>query len=95
MPLYFFRCLDASGGYLYHFPERAAKIVVACGSLHNLAVMDRAPVVDVVDDGVDGYRRRRPPPEQPQDFHQADPAPEDEDARDDYARVHFRNFPNV
>ena len=86
--------MDASGGYLYHFPERAAKIVVACACLHNIATTDRAPIPDVVDDGVDGYRRRRAPPEQPQDFHQEDPAEADEDARDDYARIHFRNFAN-
>ena len=81
---------------MHHQPERAAKIVVACAALHNIAIIDRVPVVNVMNDhAADAYRAVRPAPDQPQDFHQGDAHVDEEDARDEYARINFRNLDNA
>ena len=35
--MYHFRCLDSSGGYLFHSPHRAGAIIETCVCLHNCA----------------------------------------------------------
>ena len=35
--MYIFRCLDSSGGYLFHGPHRAGAIIETCVCLHNCA----------------------------------------------------------
>lgn len=78
--------MDQSGGYLYHTPEKAALIITACGCLHNLAVLDRTPHMDHLDDGEDSFNYRRPAREQPRDLNRAE---EDDTRRDRYAKAWF------
>ena len=78
--------MDQSGGYLYHTPEKAAQIITSCASLHNLAVLDRTPRLDHLDDADDAFRYIRPPPEQPRDLNRAAP---DDTRRDKYAKMWF------
>ena len=69
--------------------------MVACAALHNIAVTDRAPVVDVLqDNALDAYVARHIAPDQPQDFNQEEAREEDGDARDTYARINFHNYHN-
>ena len=35
--IYFFRVLDSSGGYVFHAPVRAGRIIESCCCLHNCA----------------------------------------------------------
>lgn len=56
-----FRCIDNSGGYLYHHPTVAAQIVVACACLHNIAMNNgMPPPIEEHEEDEDG-RRRFPP----------------------------------
>ena len=68
-----FRCLDDTGGLLYHSPKTAAKIVIAAVCLHNICLMLKTPLPRKDDNGDfdhvrPGYRprtfprRHQPPP---------------------------------
>ena len=63
---FFLRALDTSGGYLDHTPEFAAKVIIACACLHNVArdrKLDMPPDVDQFEDGfVPRYARFPEPP---------------------------------
>ena len=81
------RCLDASGGYAHHTPERVARIVIACACLHNCAVEDREPHVDAQDVDEDRFQWRRFAPPQPDgERHRGDA---NETRRDEYVRLNF------
>ena len=56
----FSSCLDDSGGMILAQPERAAKIVVSCAVLHNIAVHHNLPIHRDVDwDALQRPHRRR------------------------------------
>jgi hypothetical protein len=38
------RCLDTSGGYLFHRPRRAGRIIEACSCLHNVARIGKVAI---------------------------------------------------
>lgn len=51
------RCIDDSGGYLYHDPIISAHIVASCACLHNLAISNRMPMaIPEHDEDPDGQR---------------------------------------
>ena len=58
------RCLDSASGYLYHTPQRAAKIIVACCCLHNIAMDHGLKVTDHEKDPWVPARARLPQPRQ-------------------------------
>ena len=78
--------MDQSGGYLYHTPEKAAQIITSCASLHNLAILDRTPHMDHLDDGADAFEWLREPPQQPRDLNRAN---DNDTRRDRYAKRWF------
>lgn len=39
------RCLDTSGGYLFHDPERAGRVIEACVCLHNCAKVAKLKIL--------------------------------------------------
>ena len=86
MFLFWFRCLDQSGGYLHLTPEKAAQIVTACGCLHNLAVLDRTPHLDHLDADTDAFVFRADPFIQPRELNNALDA---DTRRDTYAKTWF------
>lgn len=57
--LYECRCVDGAGGYLHHNPTRCAHIIVACGCLHNIALLNGMPPPPDVDN--DDFDAVRPP----------------------------------
>ena len=57
------RCLDAHGGYLYHTPERTAKIVMTCAALHNIGIEWGIPIMP--DNDVDAFHPLHNDPGQP------------------------------
>ena len=42
--VYYFRCLDSSGGMLLNTPYRSGQIIKACAVLHNIAVRNALPI---------------------------------------------------
>ena len=40
-----FRCLDDTGGLLYHSPKTAAKIIIAAVCLHSICLMLKTPLL--------------------------------------------------
>ena len=85
--------MDASGGYMYHTPERVARIVIACACLHNCAIEDRMEHEDQNDVDADRFRWRRFAPPQPDpEVHGAGRRRRRQTRRDEYVRLNF-GFP--
>ena len=52
----YFRCLDTSGGYLFHDPKRSGCIIETCVALHNCAKLAKVKLLHDFP-SKDGFRR--------------------------------------
>ena len=92
LPHFFHRCLSDYGGYLYHEPPKAARIVMACAVLHNIASRLRLPLPnDEDDEHLDRHQPARNPRAQPEN--EAVNGPEGPAYRRARDRWIHRNFP--
>ena len=81
------RCLDSASGYLYHTPQRAARIIVTCCCLHNVARDHGLKVTTHFNDPWYPKRKRLLQPRQRRTLLQR--ADAIKKVRDDYAAKHF------
>ena len=80
------RCLDSASGYLYHTPQRSARIIVACCCLHNVAMNYG---IKIVSHPNDPWIAKRRPLRQPRQRTVRENADAIKRVRDEYADKHF------
>ena len=78
--------MDSASGYLYHTPQRAAKIVLTCACLHNVAMDYGIKVVSHPNDPWYPVRERL---DQPAQRTQQEVKDDIKKVRDDYANNFF------